>query len=351
MTSLVESTKISGVVIKPETKQLIKLRVTTLLDGSDLYIPVHVIAGSELDPRLTVTHLIHGSEYQQIESIRRVVTKTDPEDITGTLIIIPVANPIAFGTLTRVTTVGGGDAADLNRVFPGYADEHGDRGWVNLQMARKITREVLANTDYLIDIHGGGFGGATIQSAYESSPSLDRKVISKSEEMAIAYGCGAVHERPRPYAGWGGMSGYAGLKLGIPNITPEIGGVGFSEEVEEKWIDMTVTGITNIMKHLGMMKGKPMLPKKQISYQRYARARPTVGGYLINYVKPEQLLAEFANEALLGTVYSPYSFEELEHLKSPCDGLMQFFGRSKPLTPGDYGYILIDLTDENTHWI
>jgi hypothetical protein len=60
---------------------------------------------------------LHGDEITGPEVVRRVLEGVDPEKLRGRLRLVPVANPLAFQTLTRVTP-GSIEISNLNRVFP-----------------------------------------------------------------------------------------------------------------------------------------------------------------------------------------------------------------------------------------
>lgn len=114
--------RICGEEIKPRSRSFFQLKVVELLDGSDLSIPLHVVCGSEQGPVLALLACVHGTEYYQNRIVRRIVSEILPDEIRGTILAVPVANPIAFAHMTRQTpeppeeTV---DFANLNRVFPG----------------------------------------------------------------------------------------------------------------------------------------------------------------------------------------------------------------------------------------
>jgi predicted deacylase len=54
---------------------------------------------------------------------------------------------------------------------------------------------------------------------------------------------------------------------------------------------------------------------------------------------------------VLGRVMSPYSFEVLEELRAPGDGILMYTARSYPVRPGDWAFGVVDLADEKTVWV
>ena len=63
------------------------------LEGIDL--PFTIIEGTEPGPCLVITAGVHASEYCSIEAAVRL-QKTRPEDIKGTLVILPILNTEGF---------------------------------------------------------------------------------------------------------------------------------------------------------------------------------------------------------------------------------------------------------------
>ena len=54
---------------------------------------------------------------------------------------------------------------------------------------------------------------------------------------------------------------------------------------------------------------------------------------------------------LLGRVWSPYTLEVVEELRSPFRGLVDMAPRAYPARPGDWAYLVVDLDDGGSRWI
>src|SRR5574341_2259694 len=111
--------EISGLAVARGKRAFAQIPVARLLSGQQLTLPFHVLAGASPGPTLGITAAIHGVEYPPIRVIREILDSTDPQDLSGTLLAIPVANPVAFARFSRVTPERDVDIANLNRVFPG----------------------------------------------------------------------------------------------------------------------------------------------------------------------------------------------------------------------------------------
>lgn len=85
------------------------------LDGLHLPTPVLVVNGARTGPVLCLTAAIHGDELNGIEIVRRIMHDLDPDQLSGTVIGVPIVNLQGFHRTSRYLT----DRRDLNRNFPG----------------------------------------------------------------------------------------------------------------------------------------------------------------------------------------------------------------------------------------
>src|SRR5262249_21942961 len=91
---------------------------------------------------------IHGDEYEGPAAVARIAPEVKPESVSGTVWLIPVANPMAFEAGVRTSPV---DRANLARLFPGKSD-----GTPTEQLAYFLFAELAQTAEYLIDLHSGG---------------------------------------------------------------------------------------------------------------------------------------------------------------------------------------------------
>jgi len=339
------------------TKGYTMLKVAPMLNGSTLQVPVHVVKGEKEGPTLGLFACIHGSEYYQNRVIRTMVAETDPEELRGTVVAVPVANPYAFMHMSRQTplppeeTV---DFANLNRVFPGRRETPLFGSMVSsdvsltMRIAAVLSDQVIPRCTHILDYHGQMRGMALKKMLFNLDPD--------SKEMARVFGLGILHDPPGTVRGGRSlmhMTEYAGT-LGIKCIVPEIGGGGHGEAFEAECERLGVQGTLNVMKHLGMMDGDPVLPEKQFYFRNAPHVRSTVGGYLVTNMQPSDVgigrnPREVREGETLGTIYSPYTLEELEEVKAPCDGLIYACRVSGPVEPQNELLAVADY--EGSEWI
>jgi predicted deacylase len=295
---------------------------------------------------LTLLCALHGSEWLPVEALRRVVEELEPGELRGTLVVLPVANPVAYCMQQRVVP-DRSDRPDLNRVFPGS-----DR-WISEQLAQTITNELLVQTDAMIDFHSGDFGVVLTDVSY-GIDSPNEAVVEASKELAKAFGHPLVRQGKKRtvFPGPKSSVSYTSCVLEKPAISVEIAGAGFPSEFEERLITSNMDGVRNVMKHMGMLDGSLELPERYLLWQKRWRVYPKTAGHIFPTIEAEHLLQqEVKKDQLLAVVKSPYTFEEVDELRSPCDGVVFIACRLQPVRPGDFSFSVIDTTDPQSRWV
>lgn len=291
--------------------------VTTLASGMELRLPLHEITGARPGPVLGITAGIHGDEYLPLEAVRQFVTALDPTQLSGTILAIPVVNPLAIEAQTRNTPV---DMTNLNRVFPG--DPH---GWLTEQLAAVVCDQFLPRVQYLVDLHAGG-----------AQPTVDYVYIQNDEAMSRAFGFPALYRPPHPFVG---TLTDAAMPRNIRCMVVEMGG-GMLENAS--YLERGIRGLWNVCKYLKMIPGEPAVPEKQTVVTDMRVIRPHFGGLLLPGVTLKDIGQVVPRDTLLGTVVNPYTFETLEEIRAPLERNLMILlrGAITKVHPGDYAYML-----------
>lgn len=297
------------------------IEVCTLATGAPLRIVIHEVDGARDGPTLGVSALIHGDEITGPEVIRRVLDQLDPSRLRGRLRLVPVANPLAFQTLTRGTPLAV-EIGNLNRVFP--ADPSLD---LPARLAHALQVEFVEQITHLVDLHAGG-----------SFPIVDYSISLRDVDMALAFGQRVV----RPVSGYAGTMGALAASHGKPSVVAEVGG-GYVRDSD--YIALGVRGILNVMRYLEMIEGRPERPAEQIVVTEVTTLRPGHGGLLYSEIDPQGMGQEVAKGTVLGRVVSPYTFDTLEELRAPFARNVIVLLRPgiTAVNPGDYAYMLGNL--------
>jgi predicted deacylase len=173
-----------------------------------------------------------------------------------------------------------------------------------------------------------------------SSDYSNAEVSQRSQALAQAFGSPWIFAA-KTRGGWPGprtSQGYAGEILGIPSCGSFIGGAGFDRDLERDWAQRNLTGIRNVMIHMGMLEGEMVLPDEYLLYEVVHRVNPRNGGLLAPANPVETFGRAVQAGEVLGRILSPFTFETLEELAAPVDGHLVYWARNYPLRPGDWAY-------------
>jgi uncharacterized protein len=335
--------------ISPGTKGSLRIAVALGADGGTLAIPVHVVSGAKAGPKLVVLSTAHGYEIQQISVLFELFRSLSPAELTGQLVLVPVANPVAFEMGSRCTWMDGlwGDSGNMNRLWPGRPN-----GWLTERFCHAIATQVVVGADAVIDLHAspsyrvisyGYLGsGSPGNLGYDISRVYGQPLLVRSTEPEL------VEKRQ--------VTGTSRAWLaaeGIPSYSSETG-VFYGLEDEREGVprlkrgvpEVGVVGVTNVMKYLGMLEGKPELPARQVVVHPELNLRPSHGGLLISRMDVDAVGRVLPGGTELGVVLSPYSFQPLETITAPFErSLVLAATFAKPFTkvnPGDLAFIVAD---------
>jgi len=300
-----------------------RIEITTMLNGSTLALPLHVITGRHPGPTFGIITNTHGDEFLATIAIRDFINALDTAKLKGRIVLVSCANPMATAGFGRQTPEQHG-RTDLHEVYPGNA-----RGNTTQMIAAAITENVLHHVDTLIDFHSGGSGGR-LQARVDYNARTPDDLKRKNLALARAFGAPFVHENE-----FAGAASHYLNGRGIPAVNPEVGGAYLGPGNTRYYTGMMTIGLTGMMRHLGMLDGAAK-PPKQLHFDLKARreVRPRHSGYLASHFEhPEDLGRLITGGTRLGEVIDLYSYQVLEELTAPCDGYL-FFSRYSGVVGG-----------------
>jgi predicted deacylase len=197
---------------------------------------------------------VHGQEYTPVLALQRLRTAIDPATLTGTVIMVHVANMPAYtGRTIYYSPV---DRKNLNRVFPGRPD-----GTLSERIADRITREVIDRATHVVDLHCGD-GNESLRPYLYWITTGAPEVAEMGRKMALASGFDHIvidRERPLDPAKSMYLSNTAILR-GKPALTVESGFLAVPDEASVVRLERAVAGW---LKLLGMRATGPA-PAEQI---------------------------------------------------------------------------------------
>lgn len=286
-------------------------------------IPVSIFHGARAGKTMLVFAGVHGSEYAPVIALQRLAKKINPQDLSGTLILVHAANPPSFFGRTIYY---GADGKNLNRVFPGKAD-----GTITERIAYALTEKLMRRCDYFIDVHSGD-GNESLRQyvVYYENDFSPREIIETGRRMAYASGIDFVKEargRSTDFA-TAAYTTNAALLLGKAAIAIESGELGAPVEAD---INRSVRGILNILRELKMLAGKPKKFKGQTIVVRDQTLRSEHTGIFYSLIRRDQPVK---TGDLLGYVTDLFG-NRLQEVRAPFEGVVMYFTATPPVSAGE----------------
>jgi predicted deacylase len=315
------------------------LPVTTLSSGGNLRLPLHTLRGARPGPTLGLSALVHGNEpMPSVGIIRAVLEQLDAADLRGTVLAVPVLNPLGAAALSRHTPE---DGLNLNAAFvTSDAGGHPEPvKTVSIQLTTTIDEGFLSRLNYLVDFHSGGPASVHM---IEFTDDPESRAMARAFNMPIL-----LRDIWLPGQMWARAE-----QLGVKTIVAELGGAG---QLNDQWIERGVAGTLNVMRQLGMLAGEVAPPPRQYVVdntpgheQNLNILRPREAGLIV----PEPAITAqraFAGQPVegvqtLGRLINPYDLTPRQEFATPFARTLMLATRVVPTwcTPGEFGYIITD---------
>jgi uncharacterized protein len=228
-------------------KRLVRLPVEDTHNGVETFIPLGILEGKQPGPTLAVISGIHATEYVSQDGAMQFWESLDPEEISGTVLVVLGADMKAM--LAHHMWTNPIDGKGMGKAFPGRKD-----GTLTEVIGYTLWEEVISKSDAVIDCHGGEYSEDMHPyciTCTKGDPELDKRTL----DLAMALGVPFVEVVDAVTSWWGrgGLRSEAVLS-GRPAIVLEIGQRG---ERDPRLISAVNQTLQNALKHLGMKEGNP----------------------------------------------------------------------------------------------
>jgi predicted deacylase len=302
--------KVSGFLAVPEK------------EGLGTSIPLTVIQGAKKGKTLALVAGVHGYEYPPILALYRLRELVDPRELTGTLVLVHIANLPSFQK--RTIYYNPHDWKNLNRVFPGSPD-----GTLSQRIAFVLTEEIVKKCDYLVDMHCGDGNEALIPYTYWMI-SGNRDLDALTRGMALAFGIKHIiidETRSKDFAD-SRYLGNTAVLLGKPAITTESGYLG---KTDEESIRRNVDGTLSLIRHLGMLEGHPEIPDAPVWIDRYEVVYSKTDGLFFPLTK----MGHYVSKGQKVGYVTDYLGRVAEDLRAPFSGIILYIINTPPTGRGE----------------
>jgi predicted deacylase len=313
---------VGGVTAQPGTTVSGGLQVAAGGGDAGTTIPISIVHGAKPGPVLALVAGTHGAEYPPILALQRLRASIDPKELSGTILMVHVANMPAF--LGRAIYYTPGDHKNLNRVFPGKAD-----GTISERIAFVITRDIIARADTLIDLHCGDANESLRPYLYwtiNASPAL----VESVRQLALAFGMDHIildKGRPTDAAASIYLENTA-ITRGKPAMTIESGAMGQSDEESIQRIER---GVAGVLKHLKMRATGPDPLQQAVFLGRNQVINSQHTGIWYPLVERGHTIAE---GALIGRI-TDFQGRTIEEVRAPFAGEILYVVGTPPTSKGE----------------
>jgi len=324
---------VGTIVADPGTKVSGILEVPMGVDQGTI-IPVTIINGSKSGPVLALIAGIHGTEYVPIITLQRVLSIIDPNEISGTIIMVHIANVTSFKD--RRIYFNPVDGKNLNRQFPGNKE-----GTITERIANIITSEVINKSNYLIDLHGGELNENILNFCSFEYDCTDNLVCDKTKFLAQSFG--GYYFLPESFNTVPDSVKYTychltAIRRGVPAIFVESGGSGNTDISSILYMEQ---GITNVLRALKMIKGEVKESNPVVYLSNENMVASNVEGLFFSTIECGQTVAK---GSLLGYV-TDYFGNHITDFYSPLTGIVEMSYSTPVVNKGEDVFWVAEIKD------
>ena len=314
--------KIRHIEAGPGEKAFGYLESSTTLSGIPIHIPVNIVRGVEDGPVLLVNSALHGREAIGTFALGKILRELDPKALKGTLIAVPVTNTSGFEFDSRLVAWDGGNLGT-------HAEDASLEGSPSNQLSHMYLNELVAKSDAVIDIHSGGSEACVWYTIYVGEHGTP-EVQEQSKQMALAFGLKQLMRR-RP-SRWAVRSAPKDIaaEMGIPAISPEVGGGGawYTYDAERENYRFTghdqiatcERGIKNVMILMGMLEGTIETESRFAEIYDASDVEIWSGKHAGIILRHFEWGDYFEEGDVFATVYDPFTGEKTAEILAPNSG-------------------------------
>ena len=264
----------------------------------------------------------HGYEYAPIIALQNIRAELNPQKLSGTVIIVHVANMPSF--LGRTIYYSPIDGKNLNRQYPGDKD-----GTLSQRIAHAITTEVISKADYVVDMHAGD-GNEALRSYIYMPKTGDAAFDETIQNMAMAFGIDhiIIDRADIPAPDVSKFTDATALSLGKPAMTTESGQRGLTSN---EWTGIAEQGVWNLLRHFEMIEGKNKDTAPVVWLENYEVITSPQTGIFKTLVKDGYVVAE---GSVLGVLLDFFG-TKITDIKAPFKGVVNYIIVTPPVSKGE----------------
>ncbi|MDX2169229.1 MAG: succinylglutamate desuccinylase/aspartoacylase family protein [Deltaproteobacteria bacterium] len=294
--------------VAPGQREKLTYGLLTSFVENEFDTTVVALRGRNAGPTLCVVAGVRGDELNGVEIARRLTIEVDPQQLAGTLLVVPIANLAAFRNGARQLP----DGSDLDRAFPGSPT-----GGTAARIAQALFDPVIRQCQAVIDLHSAAPGRRV--------PPQLRTDLANPDAVGLARVFGGVVLGGR---GAAGSLRRAALDAGIPALSYVAGAPGRFDAAE---IAQGVDGLRRALADLGMIAPQPAVAAATVFHAtQWVRVPEGSGGIFLTARQPGE---EVRQGEMLGSVTDPLTERRID-IVAPRSGRLVAVAEPRVLLPG-----------------
>ncbi|QLG61470.1 succinylglutamate desuccinylase/aspartoacylase family protein [Halorarum salinum] len=297
-----------------------------LPSGVEVETTVHVYGDG--DPTVYVQAAQHGREINGSSVLRRLHGELEGAELDGTLVAVPVADPLTFDRVSY-TTPEAYDAVNpnMNRCWPGDPD-----GSLHERMAAALW-EYAGGADYIVDLHTGSREMLTHTVYLKGDEGCRELAEAFGTDLLLAEAAGEDADDEWEKRSFGGKLRVAATREEIPSITPEL---AHNRELVEDAIGEGLSGMLGVLRYAGLLEGDDEgAPDWDGTRARnhLGRVKASDSG-LFRAADGLGIGDEVEEGEYVGEVFDPTSYETLQEARADRAGIVYSVAREATVTAG-----------------
>lgn len=286
--------------------------------GSDAAteIPISIIKGAKPGPTLAVLAGLSGTDYGPMIALHQLGKNLDPAAISGTLILVHIANLPAF--LGRSISLSPIDQKDLIRSFPGKPD-----GTVTERIAHALTTQVIDKADAVVVVEAGAIN-TMLAPHVLLTKSGDAELDAKVAAMTMAFGIGYIVAAKAPP----GSPENIALARSKPALKVMCGALGMNDQ---RTTDTIVKGVLGLMNMFGLIPDNANKTRSPVYFDSTTTVVSPITGFLEIYIQRGQNIRK--GEPLFGII--GFNGKNKQIANSPIDGIILSIQANPPIQKGE----------------
>jgi len=289
------------------------------LPAGPVEVTVHRYDGGP-GPTVYVQAAQHGIELNGPAALRRLHDDLRSAPLAGTVVAVPVANPLAFDSRSYLTPQAyDARAPNLNRAWPGDAE-----GSLGRRVAARLW-ELVADADAVVDLHTG------TSDMLEHVRYLDGDDAAR--RLATAFGAPYVlaDADGSEDAGGGRTLRAAAADAGVPALTAELAN---SRRVDHAAAANGAAGVRNVLRELDVLEPSPPDSSPVPLRGDAAPTRADESGLF--ELRPDVAVGDAVDAGDdLGAVYDPTTYERRQAVTAADGGVAYSLTRESVVMAGE----------------